>query len=115
MRRTVVVLAWALAGLVACERVLALREHAERGSSSRLRRLMPPDRLEGRSVAALRIEDTARRESVLFARTSSGWRCLSRSGVPADETRLNGYLDRLLEAQGLLQRSEEHTSELQSR
>jgi hypothetical protein len=88
---------------VACERALSLPERSERRASSRLRRLVPPALLEGKSVAAIRVEDTARREALLYARTSSGWRCLSRYGVPADEARLSSYVEQILEAQGILQ------------
>jgi hypothetical protein len=89
---------------VACERAFSLHDRSERRASSRLRRLVPPALLEGKSVAAIRVEDTARREGLLYARTSSGWRCLSRYGVPVDEARLSGYVERILEAQGILQR-----------
>ena len=103
MRRTLVVLSWTLAGLVACEWALSLHERSARRASSRVRRLVPAALLEGKSVAAIRVEDAARREGLLYARTSRGWRCLSRYGVPADEARLSGYLEQLLEAQGILQ------------
>jgi hypothetical protein len=91
---------------VACERAFSLHDRSERRASSRLRRLVPPALLEGKSVAAIRVEDTARREGLLYARTSSGWRCLSRYGVPVDEARLSGYVERILEAQGILQRQD---------
>jgi len=101
-----VILSWTLAGLVACERALSLQERSERRASSRLRRLVPPALLEGKSVAAIRVEDTARREGLLYARTAGGWRCLSRYGAPADEARLAGYVERILEAQGIVQRQD---------
>ena len=91
---------------MACERAFCLHDRSERRASSRLRRLVPPALLEGKSVAAIRVEDTARREGLLYARTSSGWRCLSRYGVPVDEERLSGYVERILEAQGILQRQD---------
>jgi len=106
VRRSLLVLGWTLAGLVACERALTLREGSERRKSSRLRRLVPPALLEGKSIAAIRVEDTARQERLLYVRTSSGWRCLSRHGAPADEARLSGYVEQVLEAQGVLQRQD---------
>ena len=106
MRRTIIALCWTLTGLVASDRVLWLHERSERSSSSRLRRLIPKALLQGKAVAAILIEDTARRERVLYARSAGGWRCLSRAGAPADEARLGGFVDRLLEAQGILQKED---------
>lgn len=106
MRRTLVALCWTLAGLVASDRVLSLHDQSARRSSSRLRRLVPPALLQGKAVAALLLEDTARRERVLYARSAGGWRCLSRAGAPADEARLGAFVDRLLEAEGILQRED---------
>lgn len=111
MRRTLVVLAWTLAGLVACERALSLQERSARRASSRLRRLVPPALLERKSIAVIRLEDTARREVLLYARTSGGWRCLSRHGVPAAEARLGSYVGRILEAEGIVQRQDAGSAE----
>lgn len=104
MRRTLVVLAWMLAALVVCERALSVHERSERRSHLRLRRLIPQALLAGKAISAIRVQDTARNEWLLFLRTSSGWRCMSRYGAPADEARLSGYLERILEAQGIAQR-----------
>lgn len=106
MRRTLVVLAWTLAGLAACEGALSLHERSERRASSRLRRLVPPALLAGKAISAIRVQDTSRKEWLLFVRTSSGWRCMSRYGAPADDARLSGYVERILEAQGIVQRQD---------
>src|SRR5215203_2375249 len=101
MRRTLTTLSWILVVLVASERLLALVEHHHRDSSSRLRRLIPANLLEGKPVAAIRVEDTATGAAVLIARASGGWRCLTHWGAPADEARLQSAIGRILEASGV--------------
>jgi Domain of unknown function (DUF4340) len=94
-------LTWVVVVLVASERLLALIEHHRRDSTSRLRRLIPANLLEGKPVAAIRVEDTATGSAVLIARASGGWLCLSHWGAPADEARLQSVVGRILNANGI--------------
>jgi len=82
---------------------LSRREADTRRSSSQVRQLIPPGKREGKLVAAIQVEEPSRKESSLYGHVRGSWRCLSLWGVMADEARIRGLLEKLFNAQGIVQ------------
>jgi hypothetical protein len=91
----------ALAALVAWERSLSARERAERRDSMRIGRLVSKEEREGRTLAALRVEQAGAAHA--YARVGGRWRCTTYRGALASEDRINSLLKNLFEAEGIVQ------------
>jgi hypothetical protein len=82
---------------------LSRDESYVRSQSSRVRQLTQKSFREGSRVAALKLEDPARKEVFLYARAKDGWRCPTRFGTVADEAKIKSLLDKVFSAQGIVQ------------
>jgi len=92
-----------LAVLVVIDWRMTSSEREARSASSQVRQLIPPEKRIGKDVAAIRIEDPVRKETLVFVRQKESWRCLSRYGALCDEGKVRNLLEGLFAAQGIVQ------------
>src|SRR5262245_34531165 len=105
MWKSLVILAAALGGLIWWDLSLSEKEATTRQISSKVRQVLPPKDRGGKEVAALRIEEPGKRET-LYLRAKDRWRCDSRFSAPGDESKIHGLLEMLSSTQGIVQSKE---------
>lgn len=86
-----------LAALVATERACSRRDDAD---ANRIERLVPPDRIAGRTTAAFTIESGGR--ELLYLRSKGLWRCREAFGAVCQTDLVESFLTRVVEARGAL-------------
>jgi len=101
MTRPLLCLAGLVVLLAAWNALLAAREERARESSNRVGALFSPEEAERlRKQPALRVELAG--EAHAYGRVQGQWRCLSYRQAPADARAIQGLIDGLVRAEGLV-------------
>ncbi len=89
-------------GLAIADGVLSRAASETRAASSRVRRLVPPEKREVALVAAVEVSDTARGTKHLYGRTDGIWRCLTYRSAVANGSQVESVLKKLFEGEGIV-------------
>jgi hypothetical protein len=96
----------ALAGLVAADLALGKAEGRARSTSSRVRRLAPPETRDAALVSVVRLDDLSRGASHLYAKIEGLWRCVSYRNAVVNDGAMESLLKKVFNGEGLVRGDE---------